>query len=185
MFTILHNSPHCRSINIITYKQTRINTPNDFMLFEKNLFKTSAISLSLERLWLFLICDTFIGKHWFKSFPKFPISVMSFLLRLLKQFWFVYTWKFLCLVYFFTIFLAIFLRKLFLNFVLFITSLCNVFFTNGDWFPLIYFFFHGACLCTIPLLYTISLSFVLIPVTESWFTRYFLKSLFIKLLLFL
>ena len=91
MFTIPHNSPHCRSINIITYKQTRINTPNDFMMFEKNLLKTSAISLSLERLWLFLICDTFIGKHWFKSFPKFPISVMSFSLRLLKQFWFVYT----------------------------------------------------------------------------------------------
>ena len=43
------------------------------MMFEKNLLKTSAILLSLERLWLFLICDTFIGKHWFKSFPKFPI----------------------------------------------------------------------------------------------------------------
>ena len=123
-------------------------------MFDKKLFQTSAISLSLERNFSFLtiifsfviLALEIIG---LRVFQNFLISVIFFSLKLL-QFRFAFlnndTEKYLYLVYFFRFSSFLFSRKLFFNSVLFFISLLNVLFMNCDWFLLTYVFFRGECL---------------------------------------
>ena len=103
---------------------------------------------------------------------------MFFLITINKSFFAWRIFKNFLLFYFY--------GSYFLILFFFIIFLLSVLFMNGYWFPLTYLFFGGECLCnTSPqILKNLSklLSFLLISVTEIWFTRFSLKKLICKIL---
>ena len=94
MFRILSNNPQCRIINI-TYKKQELTfwgITKVFVVFEKKLFKTSAILLSLDRIFsfsteiIFLFVILLLESTGLRVFQNFLLPVMLFSLTLLNSF---------------------------------------------------------------------------------------------------
>ena len=120
------------------------------IIVEKKLFKTLAVSLTILNFGSFDKCYLFTGhnfvrQQWFSYFPKFFIIAYIFYTQVLIIFSFTFSQKCDTQVS------LLFLRKIFLSFVLNIIALDldKDLFIKGEWLLLTYFFFRGAWLSKI------------------------------------
>ena len=104
------------------------------------LSPSTIVTFSFEIIWF--------DNNGLTTLQNFLLSQTFFSFKLLKYSLLLFhksvTHKFLCLVYLFLFSSVLFLRKMFLSFVLSIIALDKFLFIKDEWLPLTYFFLRGA-----------------------------------------